>query len=322
MSEQKSHADQGPAAAPEVATPEVAAPEVATPEAATPEAVREAVSAAYTRAVSTPAPAAGCCCGAESKGVAAALAGYDRNELADLPEAAVVNSFGCGNPLAFSGVQPGDVVLDLGSGAGIDLLLAARKVGPQGHVIGVDMTDAMIEKARANIAAAGLTNVEVRKGLIEALPVADRSVDWVISNCVINLSPQKERVFAEIARVLKPGGQMLVSDIVVRDLPGWVRDIAALYSSCVTGAISEEDYLAGLRAAGLEQVAVRDRVVYDQSNLTGLVESELPTDGGGCCGAGNASPELIRKVAAALAGRVWSAQIYARKPAAPAGGPG
>lgn len=327
MSEQKFHSNQGPAPAPGAVAPEPAAPEAAAPGATAPEvtapaAVRAAVAAAYTRAVSTAAPAAGCCCGAGSKGAAAALAGYDRDALADLPAAAVANSFGCGNPLAFSGVQPGEVVLDLGSGAGIDILLAARRVGPQGHVIGVDMTDAMIEKARANIAAAGLTNVEVRKGLIEALPVADHSVDWVISNCVINLSPQKERVFAEIARVLKPGGQVLVSDIVVRDLPAWVREIAALYASCVTGAIGEADYLAGLRAAGLEQVAVRDRVVYDQSALTGLVGSELPADGGGCCGAGNVSPELIRKIAAALAGRVWSAQIYARKPAAPAGGPG
>ena len=137
------------------------------------------------------------------------------------------------------------------------------------------MTDAMIERAQANAAAAGLANVEVRKGLIEDLPVDDASVDWVISNCVINLSPDKPAVFAEIARVLKPGGRMLVSDIVVEDLPDWVRENKALYSACVAGAISESDYVAGLRAAGLADVEVRDRLVYDAGQLEAMYREEI-----------------------------------------------
>lgn len=234
------------------------------------------VSETYTHAVNN--PGTGCCggsCCPTQKGVLAKLAGYDSQELAALPVEAVINSFGCGNPLAFSEVQPGDVVLDLGSGAGIDLIIAAKMVGPTGRVIGVDMTDAMIEKARANVAAAGMKNVEIRKGLIEELPVESGTVDWVISNCVINLSPDKPRVFAEIARVLRPGGQMRVSDIVVRDLPEAVRKNAALYSSCIAGAISEEEYLAGLKSAGLLDAAVRDRQLYDAPQIEALVGSEL-----------------------------------------------
>ena len=181
------------------------------------------------------------------KGVVAKLAGYSDEEFAALPADAVVNSFGCGNPLAFSAVQPGEVVLDLGSGAGIDLLLAARKVGAAGRVIGVDMTEEMIARARANIAAAGIENAEVRQGIIEELPVEDSSVDWVISNCVINLSPEKPRVFAEIARVLKPGGTMLVSDIVAEDLP---EEIVARAPSSTPPAwparSARRDYLGGL----------------------------------------------------------------------------
>ena len=224
--------------------------------------IREGVKRAYARAVTS--PQSGGCCGSPSpKGVTAKLAGYTPEELAGLPQEAVVNSFGCGNPLAFSEVRPGDVVLDLGSGAGIDLLLAAEKVGPEGRVIGVDMTDEMIARARENIAASGMTNVEVRKGIIEELPVESGTVDWVISNCVINLSPDKPRVFAEIARVLRPGGRLLVSDIVAEEIPAWLRDNESLYNSCIAGAISEEDYLAGLRAAGLADVEVRERLVYE-----------------------------------------------------------
>lgn len=261
------------------------------------------VSETYTNAVNN--PGTGCCgvssCGTQ-KGVLAKLAGYDAGELAALPAEAVINSFGCGNPLAFSEVRPGDTVLDLGSGAGIDLIIAAKLVGPTGRVIGVDMTDAMIEKARASVAAAGLTNVEIRKGFIEKLPVDSASVDWVISNCVINLSPDKPQVFAEIARVLKPGGQMRVSDIVVRDLPPALRESAALYSSCIAGAISEEDYVAGLQRAGLTGVEVRDRQVYDSAQIEALAGSELPMDAD------------TAKLAHATVGNIWSAIFYARKP--------
>lgn len=277
--------------------------------------IRNSVRHAYASAVLAE-PGAGCCGGgnATQKGVAAKLAGYTQQELTSLPLDTVVNSFGCGNPLAFSQVQDGQVVLDLGSGAGIDLLLAAKKVGPGGRVIGIDMTDEMIARAKENIAAAELSNVEVRKGLIEDLPVEAGTVDWVISNCVINLSPEKERVFAEISRVLKPGGQISISDIVVEDLPDWVRSSAALYSSCIAGAISEDAYLQGLRDAGLDQVEVTDRLVYDAVQLAGLAESDEGISSEvGCCG-GTVDPSLIRQGAEALAGKVWSAKITARKP--------
>jgi arsenite methyltransferase len=281
------------------------------------ETIRRNVSEVYARAVDAPADT-GCCAGPVQKGVAVKLAGYTPEELAALPSAAVVNSFGCGNPLAFAEVREGDVVLDLGSGAGIDLLLAAKKVGPTGRAIGVDMTDPMIAQARRNVAAAGLTNVEVRQGLIERLPVESESVDWVISNCVINLSPEKPKVFAEIARVLKPGGRLRVSDIVAQDLPDEVRRDPQLYSSCIAGAISEEAYLAGLRQAGLVDVQVRERLVYDAAQLRQFVESELPAAGQtSCCGGGGGDPiadrSALLRLVDAVAGKIWSALIYARK---------
>jgi len=283
--------------------------------------VREKVSKAYARAVTegsgccTPTTDDGCCALVVPKGAAAQTAGYTPEELSGLPPEAVVNSFGCGNPLAFSEVKEGDVVLDLGSGAGIDILLAAQKVGPQGRAIGIDMTDEMIAKAEESIAASGLANVEVRKGLIEELPVESASVDWVISNCVINLSPDKPKVFAEIARVLKPGGQMQVSDIVVEGLPAWMRAVDAVYNSCVGGAISEGEYLGGLEAAGLEGVEVRERVVHEASQLASIVLSELPDTSSWLRQGGPASEALVRRLAKSVEGKVWSAKFYARKPA-------
>jgi arsenite methyltransferase len=280
---------------------------------------RANVSEDYARAVKS--PGTGCCspkqagascCAPAPKGVAAKLAGYAEREIVALPAEAVVNSFGCGNPLAFSAVEPGDVVLDLGSGAGIDLLLAAKKVGRTGKVIGVDMTDAMIAKARQNIRAAGLDNVEVRKGIIEDLPVEDESVDWVISNCVINLSPEKPRVFAEIARVLKPGGRMLVSDIVAEELPPEIARNRHLYSSCLAGAISERRYLAGLRKAGLVDVEVKDRLVYDTLQITGFIGSELKVEKMGSRATTLAS--LAECWATRLSGKVASVKVAARKP--------
>jgi SAM-dependent methyltransferase len=273
---------------------------------------RESVSEDYARAVKSPAQS--CCCSPVPKGVVAKLAGYTDDEIAALPAEAVVNSFGCGNPLAFSEVKPGDVVLDLGSGAGIDLLLAAKKVGRTGKVIGVDMTDAMIEKARENARAAGLTNVEVRKGIIEELPVDAGSVDWVISNCVINLSPEKARVFAEIARVLKPGGRMLVSDIVAEGLPPEIAGNRRLYSSCLAGAIGEKDYLDGLRRAGLGDVEVKARLVYDAVQIEAFIGSELNDAAMGCCG-GGPTDDLAKAWAPRLAGKVASVKVAARKPA-------
>ena len=244
------------------------------------------------------------------QGCIAKLAGYTNEELSALPPEAITNSFGCGNPLAFAGVKEGQTVLDLGSGAGIDLLLAAKKVGPNGRVIGVDMTDEMLAKAKENIQAAGLSNVDIRKGIIESLPVADASVDWVISNCVINLSPEKERVFKEIARVLKPGGALQVSDIVARNLPDSIKTDRRVYSSCLGGAISEESYIEGLKRAGLEDVTVKDRIVYDACQLKVFIESELKEATGtrAYCGSQTSS-----SIAQQLQGSVWSIKIYARK---------
>ncbi|MGC4119278.1 MAG: arsenite methyltransferase [Myxococcales bacterium] len=274
-----------------------------------PNEVRSDVSKTYSEAVKSPAKGGCCGSGPVQKGVAVKLGGYSGAELTDLPQEAVVNSFGCGNPVALAGLKPGDVVLDLGSGAGIDLFLAAKKVGPTGRVIGVDMTDAMLEKARENIRAGGYTNVEVRKGLIEEMPVESGTVDWVISNCVINLSPEKEKVFKEIARVLKPGGQMYVSDIVAEGLPEELRQVADLYASCVAGAIGEAEYLAGLRAAGLEGAEVKDRLVYDADELAGIVASDLD-----CFLETPGAKEQLTAAAKSVAGKVWSAKIYARKP--------
>jgi arsenite methyltransferase len=275
------------------------------------DSTRDKVSQFYTRAVKSGC-GCGCTCTPPQKGEAAKQAGYTAADLAGLPEDAVANSFGCGNPLAFAGVSEGQTVLDLGSGAGIDLLVAARKVGPGGRVIGVDMTDEMILRARANAASAGLQNIEVRQGLIEQLPVETASVDWVISNCVVNLSPEKDKVFAEIARVLRPGGQVSISDIVVKDLPAWAKESAALYGACVAGAISEEDYVAGLQAAGLAEVTVLDRIHYDADQLLALVKSELPESEVSCCAPSNGG-ELAEVVAKALTGRIWSARFHARK---------
>lgn len=279
------------------------------------EELRSEVSNRYSEAVASPPKTSNGCCGSEAappparKGSFVDLAGYSGEEVASLPASAVVDSFGCGNPVAFSALKPGEVVLDLGSGAGIDLILAAKKVGPSGRVIGVDMTDEMISRANANIRAENLTNVEVRKGIIEDLPVESASVDWVISNCVINLSPEKPRVFREIARALKPGGQMLVSDIVANDLPEEIVANAALYASCVAGAISEERYLDGLRSVGLTDVAVRGRLVYDANQLESAFKDSKalallpPRD-----------REKLRELTRSVAGNVWSAKIYARKP--------
>ena len=208
------------------------------------------------------------CCSTKAKDI-----GYGEKELNNFLADSNITTFGCGNPLAFSEVREGDVVLDLGPGAGLDLLIAARKVGPSGQVIGVDMTEEMISKAEENIKAAGVKNVEVRKGLIEDLPVKSSSVDWVISNCVINLSPEKEKVFSEISRVLKPGGRMVVSDMVGENIPEWLRENKNLYSACVSGVISEKEYLSGLRKAGLEKVKVSERKTYQSDELVSLVKS-------------------------------------------------
>ena len=284
------------------------------------ESIRESVSNAYAKAISKATPSC-CgpkrsCCESESsdKETVANLAGYGDTEIGANPEVAA-SSFGCGNPLAFSEVQKGEIVLDLGSGAGFDLLIANEKVGPGGHVIGIDMTDEMIVRAEKNIKYAGVTNIEVRKGIIEKIPVEDSSVDWVISNCVINLSPEKDKVFKEIHRVLKPGGRMLVSDIVVSELPQEIRDLESLYYSCVAGAISEEDYILGLAQAGLTDIKVLERIVYEANQIRAIFDNEETgmlelLDGRSKKESEKAIHDLINKAA----GKVWSAKFSARKP--------
>ena len=162
----------------------------------------------------------------------------------------------------YADICEGDVVLDLGAGAGIDVLLAAPLVGKSGRAIGIDMTPEMIEKARKNAAEAEVANVEFRLGEIESMPVEDESVDWVISNCVINLAPDKDMVFREVYRVLKPGGKLLVSDIVANHLPKWVRSTISNWANCISGALPEDQYLDSIRRAGLDEVQVFSKSPY------------------------------------------------------------
>lgn len=194
--------------------------------------------------------------------------GYEAEQLETIPEGANLG-VGCGNPTAIDALRPGEVVVDLGSGAGMDSFLAARAVGPDGRVIGIDMTDAMLEKARANARATGYANVEFRKGYIEALPVEDESIDVILSNCVINLSPEKHKVYAEAYRVLRPGGRMMVSDIVLeRVLPDVVLHSIDAYMGCVGGASLREPYLQTIRDAGFSEVRVeREACFRDTINL-------------------------------------------------------
>ncbi|HVO35928.1 MAG TPA: arsenite methyltransferase [Gemmatimonadales bacterium] len=212
-----------------------------------------------------------CCGGGDTKRIGEYI-GYDAEALAAIPEGANLG-LGCGNPLAHAAVKPGEVVLDLGSGAGMDAFLAAREVGPTGKVIGVDMTPDMIERARENASKAGVGNVEFRLGEIERLPAADASVDLVISNCVINLSPDKPAVFAEAFRVLKPGGRMVVSDLVLKQpLSDDVRHSVEAYVGCVAGASLQTEYLALMRAAGFERVETLEERSYGDAELFGGYE--------------------------------------------------
>lgn len=276
---------------------------------------RETVSKSYEQALRRALESeqeSGGCCGSKSAGPAgnaAKLVDYER-DAEGLPTEALGSSFGCGNPLAFSKVVAGQTVVDLGSGAGLDLLIASRLVGPSGRVIGIDMTDAMLAEARRNIERAGVTNVELRKGVIEALPLEDSSVDWVISNCVINLSPDKPAVFRELARVLKPGGQVSISDIVATDLPEILRSHAATHSACIGGAISEADYVAGLEAAGLTGVEVTERLVYERDQLIGVASLDDSEDHE----TSGVSIEDLHSAVLSCTGKIWSAKFSARSP--------
>jgi SAM-dependent methyltransferase len=238
------------------------------------------------------------CCGPDP--ISANL--YDSGDTAGLPGEALLASLGCGNPTALAELKPGEVVLDLGSGGGIDVLLSARRVGPTGKAYGLDMTDEMLALARDNQAKSGLTNVEFLRGEIEHIPLPDNSVDVIISNCVINLSADKDRALAEAFRVLKPGGRFAVSDVVIRDgeIPDAVRRSMELWVGCVAGALDETSYRAKLANAGFDGVAVEPTRVYRVEDARQfLEESGLPVD----------------ELAAQLDGRVMSAFVRAMKPA-------
>ena len=188
---------------------------------------------------------------------------YDGSQIAALPEKAVAASLGCGNPTALAQLQPGEIVLDLGSGGGIDVLLSAKRVGPAGKAYGLDMTDEMLALARENQQKSGLTNVEFLKGAIENIPLPDNSVDVIISNCVINLSGDKERVVREAFRVLKPGGRFAVSDVVVRgEVPPEIRKSMELWVGCIAGALEEYEYRDQLFRAGFESIDIEPTRVY------------------------------------------------------------
>jgi arsenite methyltransferase len=266
------------------------------------------IDAFYRRRLAAPPPPGPGCC-------PALAADYAPAELAALPAGMAASSFGCGNPLAFAGVRPGETVVDLGCGAGLDLLLAAERVGPTGHVVGIDMSPDLLARARANADRAGATQVALHEGTIEALPLADASADWVISNCVVNLSMDKPAVFAEIARVLRPGGRVLISDLVAEDLPDWVHRHRDLYAACIAGAISQARYVDLARAAGLTDVHVVDRTTHDAGMIRVLVADDLPVALDALARRLGMGRDAARDhVAAELAGKVASIKLAARRP--------
>jgi ubiquinone/menaquinone biosynthesis C-methylase UbiE len=212
------------------------------------------------------------CCRADT---VTGQAGYSEEDLNSLPESAKVVAAGCGNPTAFAALNEGETVLDLGSGGGIDCFLAAERVGPTGKVIGVDMTPEMIDTARANARKGKVKNAEFRLGEIEHLPVADESVDVIISNCVINLSPEKDQVFKEAHRVLKKGGRMLVSDMMASGLPEEVKKNLSLWASCIGGAVELDDYLGKIKSAGFKEVEVVNKEEYSRNFIKDALESAL-----------------------------------------------
>ena len=230
------------------------------------EEIRKAVREGYARIAKQPSPccpsADSCCKSAGTVGDISKKVGYTEEELRAVPEGANLG-LGCGNPVALASLREGEVVLDLGSGPGFDCFLAANQVGKDGKVIGVDMTPEMIERARKNAQQGDYQNVEFRLGELENLPVADHTADAVISNCVINLVPDKKRVFQETFRVLKSGGRLMVSDIVLlRELPDSIKASVAAYVGCVSGAMQKEDYLRAIRAAGFQEVRVVDETSF------------------------------------------------------------
>jgi SAM-dependent methyltransferase len=244
------------------------------------------------------------CCGPSACGCGDPITSdlYSATETAGLPEDAVAVSLGCGNPTALVDLQPGQTVLDLGSGGGIDVLLSAKRVGPTGKVYGLDMTGDMLALARENQRKAGVTNVEFLEGTIEAIPLPDQSVDVIISNCVINLSVDKDTVLREAFRVLKPNGRFAVSDVVIRgEMPAEIPRSMELWSGCVAGALRDDEYVAKLHAVGFADVDLEPWRVYQVTDARAfLAESGLDVD----------------RIAPQIDGKVASAFIRARKPEA------
>jgi SAM-dependent methyltransferase len=248
------------------------------------EEIRKAVRQQYGQiAREFDGTAASCCGPSNGRGdgepnVTTAQALYETPDVSELPFDVTGMSLGCGDPVTLAGLEPGQAVLDLGSGGGIDCFLAATQVGSDGHVIGVDMTADMIEKARANARKMGVENVEFRLGEIEHLPVGDEAVDVVISNCVINLSPDKPQVFREAYRVLRPGGRLAVSDIVTRaELSPEIRQDLSSWAGCVAGATIDEQYVAAVEAAGFVDVTIEEKTMDDEGMATLLGLENGPT---------------------------------------------
>jgi SAM-dependent methyltransferase len=268
------------------------------------QAVREKYGAIATSVTEGSSPSNVGCCGPAACGCSDPITSnlYSEDETSAVPADAVAASLGCGNPTALVALEPGQTVLDLGSGGGIDVLLSAKRVGPTGKVYGLDMTDEMLALARNNQRKAGATNVAFLKGTIEAIPLPDNSVDVIISNCVINLSSDKAAVLREAFRVLKPGGQFAVSDVVVRgDVPADIRRNMELWVGCIAGALEETEYAATLRAAGFADIEVEPWRIYRVEDARAFL-SESGVD--------------VDRLAPQVEGRFASAFVRARKPEA------
>jgi ubiquinone/menaquinone biosynthesis C-methylase UbiE len=268
--------------------------------------IREAVRARYAEAAR--AAEASCCGPAKATEGAFGRTLYGEGEADVLPEAALAASLGCGNPTLLADLRPGEVVLDLGSGGGIDVLLSARRVAPTGMAYGLDMTPEMLVLARRNQADAGVTNAEFLEGTIEAVPLPDGSVDVVISNCVVNLSGDKPAVFREAFRVLRPGGRLAISDVVMRRaLPERLQRVIGLWTGCIAGALPETGYREQLEHAGFVDIAIEATDVYDREGLSRMAEDVA---------ASAESPDAvdIEATVVELEGAVMSAFVRARKP--------
>ncbi len=275
--------------------------------------VTEEAGRFYAKAAQERAARTGCCGSPET----ALVANYDTSAMEAVPDEAVEASFGCGNPVAFAEVAEGQTVLDLGCGAGLDLILAAERVGAGGQVIGVDASEEMLQMARDHLARADVkAMVNLRQGQIENLPVDSNSVDWVISNCVVNLSTDKPRVFREIHRVLKPGGTAVIADLVADQLPEWVHAHRDLYSACVSGAVSEQRYIELANEAGLSDAVVTARMHYDEGMVRGLIRDALPISLEAVAERLNMGEEdLLAMASRDLAGSLSSVRFSFSKPA-------